>query len=332
MDRMIDNKWSVRIIALLLAFFLFYTVQVENRSNEATDNGTMTETLEDIPLEVYYDNENLTVSGIPETVDLHMTGPSSTVQATRQIKDFTLFVDLRNLPMGQHQVRVQTENLSERLNVRIEPAFITVRIEERITEEFRIDPEMNEQLLAEGYILEGLEVEPGSVRVTGPRSVIEAISFVKATVTGEPGIDESFAAESAVRVLANDLSKIENVTIDPENVNVKVEIAPYTKELPVAIEQTGTLADGISLNSLTPSVDTVTVHGPRSVIDQMTEYLLEVNLGSITETNTAAEVDTVMPEGVIDISPDKITVEADIDIDGESDEPVNPEVEEDLGT
>ncbi|MTD31237.1 YbbR-like domain-containing protein [Planomicrobium sp. YIM 101495] len=334
MDKMMDHRWSLRIIALLLAIFLFYTVQLEKENAQTDDNGTMTETLESIPLEVYYDNENLTVTGLPETVDLYITGPASIVQPTRQIKDFTLFVDLRNLPMGQHQVRIQTENLSERLGVRIEPSMLTVSIEEKVTKEFRIDPELNEQLLAEGYVLEEISVDPGQVKVTGPRSVIDSISFVKATVTGEAGINESFTAESTVRVLANDLTKLENVTIEPETVRVDVGIEAYSKELPVTIEQTGTLADGITVNSLTPSFETVTVYGPRSVVDPLTEYVLEVNVGSISAADTEIQMDAVLPEGVVRIDPEQIDVEAEIEIDEAvlPEEPNNPEVEEDLET
>lgn len=334
MDKMMDHRWSLRIIALLLAIFLFYTVQLEKENVQTDDNGTMTETLESIPLEVYYDNENLTVTGLPETVDLYITGPASIVQPTRQIKDFTLFVDLRNLPMGQHQVRIQTENLSERLGVRIEPSMLTVSIEEKVTKEFRIDPELNEQLLAEGYVLEEILVDPGQVKVTGPRSVIDSISFVKATVTGEAGINESFTTESTVRVLANDLTKLENVTIEPETVNVDVGIEAYSKELPVTIEQTGTLADGITVNSLMPSVEAVTVYGPRSVVDPLTEYVLEVNVGSISAADSEIQMDAVLPEGVVRIDPEQIDVEAEIEIDEALllEEPNNPEVEEDLET
>ncbi|MDQ7862315.1 CdaR family protein [Peribacillus frigoritolerans] len=33
-----------------------------------------TETIENVPVEVYYDRENLVVSGVPETVDVTLKG------------------------------------------------------------------------------------------------------------------------------------------------------------------------------------------------------------------------------------------------------------------
>ena len=104
--------------------------------------------IRDVPVEVYYDNENLVVTGVPETVNMTIEGPINIVQTTKLLKDFTLFVDLRDLTMGKHHVEIQHENISEKLQVRIDPATIDVVIEEKITETFRVDPNlMNDCLL-----------------------------------------------------------------------------------------------------------------------------------------------------------------------------------------
>src|SRR5690606_38321751 len=137
----------------------------EEENNNSAASNTMTEIIEDIPLEVYYDDTSLMVSGVPATVDVHITGPNSMVQLTQQIKDFTVFVDLRNLPLGEHRVRVQTENISEQLGVRIDPTFLNIMIEERVTQEFKIDAELNERLLAEGFVLKSISTDPDTVTV-----------------------------------------------------------------------------------------------------------------------------------------------------------------------
>ena len=55
--------------------------------------------------------------------------------------------------MGRHQVEIKHENISEKLQVRLDPATIDVVIEEKITQTFRVDPELNERLLAEDFKL-----------------------------------------------------------------------------------------------------------------------------------------------------------------------------------
>ena len=195
--------------------------------------------IRDVPVEVYYDNENLVVTGVPETVDITIEGPTNFVQTTKLLKDFNLSVDLTNLPMGEHTVRIQPENISEKLQVRIDPATIDVVIEEKITQTFRVDPEINERLLAEDFNVVSMGVLPTTIEVTGAKSVIESISFVKATATGEQGINESFEQQARVRVLDRDLNKL-NVTIDPEQVTVKVDVAEYNKEVPIVLKSRGT--------------------------------------------------------------------------------------------
>lgn len=329
MDKMMDNPWFLRIMALFLAFLLFFSVQAENNTN-TTETGRVSEMIEDVELQVYYD-ESLMVSGVPETVDLYLSGPASIIQTTRQLDDYTLFIDLRSLPLGEHQVPIQTENLSEQLSARVDPAFVNVVIEERVSQEFRIDAEMNERLLAEGFVMESLTVDPETVTVTGPQSVINAISFVKASVAGDPGINESFTAEARVRVLAEDLTKLDNVTIEPESVEVDVAVEEYSRELPVRIETIGEPQTGITINSWAASSEVVRVFGPRSVLDAMEEYVVEVEANSVSESDTTVDVELQIPSGASGVSPGELQVEADIAVDESAlvpEELENPEIAE----
>lgn len=315
MDKMMDNPWFLRITALLLAFLMFFSVKAADENNNSADNNSMTEVIEDVPLEVYYDNTSLMVSGVPATVDVHITGPTNMIQTTQQIKDFTVFVDLRNLPLGEHRIRVQTENISEELGVRIDPTFLDVAIEERVTQEFKIDAELNERLIAEGYVLKSISADPNVVTVSGPKSVIDSISFVKATVTDEPGLDSSVTREARVRVLANDLTKLENVKIEPEVVEVEAVIEEYSKEVPISLKQIGTAIDGITVEEIETDVDTVKISGPQIVVDAIEVYEVEVSISGVTAMDTAIEVDLVTPDGTSAVNPTKLIVDADINIE-----------------
>ncbi|QHJ69610.1 YbbR-like domain-containing protein [Planococcus halotolerans] len=315
MDKMMDNPWFLRITALLLALLMFVSVKAEEENSNSAASNTMTEVIEDVPLEVYYDDTSLMVSGVPATVDVHITGPNSMVQTTQQIKDFTVFVDLRNLQLGEHRVRVQTENISEQLGVRIDPTFLNVQIEERVSQEFKIDAELNERLIAEGFVLKSISADPDTVTVSGPKSVIDSISFVKATVTEEPGLNSSVTREARVRVLANDLTKLDNVSIEPEVVEVEAVIEEYSKEVPISLSQTGTAREGISVEEIETEVDTVKISGPQNIVDAIEEYEVEVNISGVTLTDTAIEVDLAAPEGTSSVDPGSIIVEAEIDVD-----------------
>ncbi|AIY04057.1 hypothetical protein Plano_0092 [Planococcus sp. PAMC 21323] len=322
MDKMMDNRWFLRITALLLAFLLFFSVQADDNSTGSTDTSRVSEVIEDVEIEVYHDND-LMVSGVPKTADLHLTGAVSIVQAARQLEDFTLFVDLRNLPLGEHQVPIQTENVSEQLTTRVDPAFVNVVIEERVSQEFRIDPDINDRMLAEGFVLDKVTVDPETVIVTGPKSMIDAISFVKATVSGEQGVSESFTTPASVRVLAEDLTKLENAEIEPEEVEVSVKVVEYSKTVPVRIEPTGEVRAGIRINNWTTATNEIRIFGPKTVVDEITEYVVEADAKSITAEDSTIDVELKIPSGASAVSPAQITVEAEVLSDDSAQLPVD---------
>ncbi|MEK5233854.1 CdaR family protein [Lysinibacillus sp. FSL K6-0232] len=310
MDKMMDSPWVLRIIALFLAFLLFFSVRTELSPINKTTSNEQKDVIHDVPVDVYYDNENFIVTGLPETVDVTIEGPMALVLKTKASKDFSVFVDLSNLLMGEHDVNLQYENISEKLDVTLDPETVRVNIEEKVTQEFRVDPEMNSRLIEEGYILKDMVADPPTVYITGAKSAIESISYVKATVTGEQGLKQSFSQEAAVKVLDRDLNKLD-VIIEPETVKVQIDIGEYSRELPVVIRETGKAANNITINSLTLTPKTMKVYGKKSIIDALADIPVTVDLSTITESKTY-EIDVKLPDGVTKVSDKKVKVEADI--------------------
>lgn len=324
MDKLMDSPWFLRFTALFLAIILFFSVKA---GEEKSAVGSAQDMIRDIPVDVFYDNENLVVTGVPEKVNMTIDGPANIVQTTKLLKDFTLKVDLRSLPMGQHTVRIQPENISAKLKVRIDPATVDVVIEEKITQTFRVDPELNERLLAEDFHVTKIDVVPTTIEVTGAKSVIESISFVKASVTAEKGINKSFSQQARVRVLDRDLTKL-NVTIVPEQVDVKVEVAEYNKEVPIVLKSRGTPAADVKIDSLMTEEKTINLTGPRKVLDDIKEFAIDVDVSHVDGPGTLT-VDVKKPKGIskMSLKQVKVKVEATVsDTDLEVTDPVDPDI------
>jgi YbbR domain-containing protein len=212
--------------------------------------------------------------------------------------------------MGEHDVMLQVENLSDKLQVTLDPSFIEVNIEEKITRELRVDPEFNDRLLAENFVVTDMKSDPQRIQITGAKSVIESISFVKATVSGEQGINETFTQEASVKVLDKDLSKL-NVTIEPEQVNVTIEIEEYSKEVPITLRQIGTPKEGVMINYLTPSFENVRAFGSRSAIDALQEIVVDVDISKLDDSKKIS-LKIPQPKGVSRISESQIEVEVNV--------------------
>lgn len=104
MDKLMDNPWFLKGVALVLAFLLFSSVP-DGGGNKATDENVpasqKVETIEDVPVKSYFDTENFVVSGVPNTVKLTIQGPKSIVQTAKSIKDFEVYVDLTDAKIGK---------------------------------------------------------------------------------------------------------------------------------------------------------------------------------------------------------------------------------------
>lgn len=330
MDKLMDRPWFLRITALALAIILFFSVQAEDEKKTGSPIGDSQDVLRDVPVEVFFDNENLVVTGVPKTVNMSIDGPSNLVQSTKLLKDFTLKVDLRSLPMGRHTVEIKTENLSEKLDVRLDPATVDVVIEEKITKSFPVEPEFNERLLAEGYHVVKKEVEPSAIQVTGAKSVVEAINFVKVSATGDNGINKSFEQKERVRVLDRDLNKLD-VTIEPEEVTVKVEVEENSKEVPIVLRQKGVPGENVVIESVFTDAKKVKLYGSKKALDAINELQVDVDLSKVKESGTV-EINLPKPKGVSKLSETKIKVNINVTVlNGEDPPPdisMNPEEEE----
>ena len=319
MDKFINNRWVMKIIALLLAFMLYMSVSIENSATQQTESkpspfsgSTDVQTVTDVPVETFYDRENLVVSGVPQSVTVTLEGPTASVKTTALQKDFEIVADLSNLGIGTHQVTLEPRNLSDRLDVTIEPSVASVTIHERISEDFPVDVDfINRGQMEEGYQAEQPIVKPNIVKVTGSRELIESIALVKARVDLK-GVNESIEQQSRVTVYDREGNTL-NVEIDPPVVDVNVPITSPFKSVPLKINRKGSLKEDLSITKVEAVPNEVTVYGPKSAIDKL-EFIdnIELDLTEITESTTI-EVDVPVPDGVKRVVPEKVKINVEVE-------------------
>lgn len=308
-----DSKWTLRLTALGLALLLFFTVRSESnpaQSNNQIDTQGSFEILRDVPLEVFYDDAALIVTGVPETVDVTIQGSSKDVTQATLFKEFTVFADLESLSTGQHQVALQHENLSDNLTVTIEPALVEVTIDEKVSKEFTIEPEINTRLIGENYSLRSIQVAPNKVLVTGAKKVVESINAVKATASPEEVINDDFTQLVNVKVLDRDLNRL-NVTTSPEQVRVDVSLEPYSKRVPLVLSEQGELPDGLTLEHISLQQQSAKLYGTKSFIESLAEYAIDIDLSKIKQSGTQ-KITIPLKDGVTSVEPTSVTVEIDV--------------------
>ncbi len=172
-----------------------------------------------------------------------------------------------------------------------------------------------------------------TIEVTGAKSIVESISFVKATVSGENGINKSFEQQANVRVLDRDLNKLD-VSIVPETVAVKVEVVENNKEVPIELKTKGTPPDNVTIDSLASTSKNVTIFGPSKILDTIDVVTIDVDVSKINESQTM-EINIPKPKGVSEISISKIKVDIEATVEepeSEADTETDEQFDEDIAS
>jgi YbbR domain-containing protein len=309
-DKLIDNRWFIRIVALLLAFLLFFYVYDGEDLAINVPQDQETETITDVPVKSYYDTENLVVSGVPSTVTIKLSGPRNLLQQAKTSRSFEVYVDLSEAEIGTQRVPIQIKDVSDRLTVEIEPEFANVSIQEKVTQEFKVEPEYNASQVADGYSAEQAVVKPNKVKITGAKDVIEKITYVKATIDLEDQIEETVTKEAKILVLDQDLNKLD-VTLETDTVEVTIPVKASSKEVPIKIVEKGTPPNGVTIDSIDLAQTRATILANEDILEKTESVRVEVDVSSIND-DTTLTLPVIISDGIVKVDPETIDVTVNV--------------------
>ncbi|MDR0120911.1 YbbR-like domain-containing protein [Bacillus pumilus] len=318
MDKILNNRWAVKLFALVFALLLYGAVNSAQAPTpkkigesffptSTTDEATLT----DIPVKAYYDDEKYVVTGVPQTVNVTIKGSTSAVKTARQTKNFEIYADMQNLSTGTHKVELKARDVSKGLTLSINPSVTTVTIQEKTAAEFPVETEFyNQNKIKDGYSPEQPIVNPKKVTVTGSKDVIDKISVIKAFVNLED-VDQQIEKEAKLTVYDSSGNELP-VELSPSVVNITVPISSPSKKVPFKIERTGSLPDGISISSIETSPSEVTVYGSQKVLDSL-DFIDGVKLDlSKIKDDTEIDADIPLPDGVKKVSPETVKIKVKV--------------------
>lgn len=160
------NDWLLKVLAVVCAVVLWFYADAES-------NPFVTKHF-DVPVQYVNQAENLAVEGGVQTVRITIRGKEADTYSLRS-DDFTAEVDLSGAVVGsgQYAVQVQAPSLVERFSVA--PDKVTLYIDEMQSKEVPVRVNTTGTVPA-GYELEGTEVLPGTVTITGLSKELENVS------------------------------------------------------------------------------------------------------------------------------------------------------------
>ncbi|EUJ23550.1 hypothetical protein PGRAN_07808 [Listeria grandensis FSL F6-0971] len=262
MDRILTNKWSVRIISLIFAAILFTSVTSATGNNSlTTTEGVYVDVINNVPVEVYYDKDNMNVTGVPDTVDVTVSGSKGLVQLAKTQANLIAYIDLTNAKVGTQSVKIEIKGLSDRLKGTVNPPTAKVTLAEKVTKKYSVEVELNKSVIADGYEAGSIKTDPKKVSITGSKEILDQIAYVKATVSNEKDQTSDFTTKATISAFDVNLNKLD-VEIDPEEVEVTVPVSKIGKTVPLRFQQSGNPADKtVTITSITSEDEKVTVIG-----------------------------------------------------------------------
>jgi YbbR domain-containing protein len=290
-ERLLKNNNIVKIIAFLLALTLWIYVN----SNQRTIVQDVTRTITDIPLEYRNLDERLELMDVPSRINIVLRGAEDRVY-TILPNDLVVFVNLQGLGEGEHRL---TPIAILPRGVRVEsfnPQQVTVVLEEVILQQRQVSVAITGEA-AEGWAVGEPEAEPDQVFLRGPRSVLDRVAEVRAEVE-ITGSKSNIITEVPVRAIDLFGRAVDGVVVNPDLVQVVVNIFLPQKDVPVNVPLEGEPAAGYRVTDVKVEPAAVTVTGLENNVQAVnTLRTAAVDVTGVS-SNLVLELELVPPEGV----------------------------------
>jgi len=311
-EKWFNETWFLRLVAVVLAILLYFMVAGTNTSTGSDASGFLPvagqSTAEfDVPVTVDYDESQWVVYNVPETIEVTVKGPSSSLTMLRLVQDFELGIDLIGLDTGYHRVRVQAKGFGKDVEVDMKQETIEVFLDKKATKEVPVQVKLlNKNKLAEWWVVG--EAQPGeqSIEVTGGASKIQAISAIEIPVDLS-GRAATYTEAFNVKALDTNGNPVQ-ATYDPKTIDVTIPIYKESKTVPINVNVKDAVKQGYKLVKVVPVVTEARLYGEMDLLSRIVAVETEaVSIKNLTST-TEKTVKLVQPDGVTGMDPMTVTL------------------------
>ncbi len=245
-SRTLESKRGLKITSIILALLMFLTInQVGNPLWK--NYFVKSDYIEGVPLSVEYDTSKYVISGIPQTVNVNITGSENNVQSVMKTKDNLLAtLELNYKGAGNYTVSSDKLDFNNTANVKISttvPSF-DIEVQEKVEDKRSIDiGYINGNNANQGYILDSPTLSTNTASITGGSSDVDSVVSIRGTidldqldVTRDPN-EQKFTVD-LVPYNANG-EVVSGVSVSPKSIDVTQAYTVQTRKVPVKFVSKG---------------------------------------------------------------------------------------------
>lgn len=306
LDKFLFNKKYSKIVSLVLALLLYAIVNYNTLSSSYQSSLRYSKTISDVTVTAKYNADTFEVSGLPETVDVILTGDAANVTSAANSESGTVICDLDGLTEGEHEVKLTTEGYGNNVNIVVNPTNVTVTLKKKTTQQFDISYDfINQERMDSKYSPGTPEFEYTKINARASKDTLDSIAFVKALidVSGQTSDFE----QDAILVAYDSQGNPVNADIVPDTVHVKVPVTSPSKSVKVQVQVSGEVPDNKAIDSITMDQETVTIYGSETTLADIDQVVVTLDASSLTKDSTILRP-IVLPAGVSSASTSQITM------------------------
>ncbi len=255
------------------------------------------------------------------TVSFRVTAQRSVLERLSS-SDFTATADMNYLEDDERiPVDITVNRYASSVRISAQRLYLKVEVGDEMDARFSIRGETTGDP-ADGFAVDEVSVVPNVISVRGPAEYVSKIESVRAycDVTGR-NMDTS---ETVVPVFYDADGKEVDTTrlqVSVDTVDVYVEIVSV-KEVPIVVETSGSLADGLELTGITTDPATVMIKGESSELNRVTNITIPasvISLSDITQDlTTTVDITSYLPDGVTLLDSQDAQVSVKVGVAGET--------------
>ena len=309
-------RWlGTNLRTLLLAFILALAVWVT--AVTAADPDVTQAFSKPVPIEFIGQDPGLIMTGsYPRQVQVTLRAPRS-IWDKLNSGEVTIraVVDLTGLVSGLHvaTVQLQVDTRPVRI-ISITPHTFVMTLEPLVTMTIPVELVMSGDP-AIGYKVGDVVINPVNAVLSGPQSAVAKVKHISASLD-LTNARQSIETTLPIKALAEDGSTVDNVTVQPDTVQIDLPLAQQGgyRDLAVKVVTVGKLASGYRLNNVTASPLIVTVYSENiPLIESLPGYVETTPLDlSGASNNIDTKLSLNLPGGVMLIGDQTVSVQIEI--------------------
>ena len=317
LDKILNRPNFLIYLSLIIAVGLFLLIDSKVISLVETE----AEVITNVPVVVNYNEEAYVVEGVPETVDITITGRKSDIYLAKQLGEYEVILDLSDYKPGDtpYKVYFTYSKSIDSLSYQLSPEYVQVTIKNKESQVKSIDYDLlNIDALDSRLSVESVTLNQSEVVVKGGSDALDAIASVKALIDLE---EQEFTEAGTydidnIALVAYDSNgnRLDNVEIVPNTISATIVLDSYSKTVPLTVQTTGDLVTGKAIASIlinNNSSYSITIYGDEAELENIESIPVTIDVSGMgNESTRTYRVNIRRPNGVRDMSTDSVEITA----------------------